>query len=99
MPYPIDVRAEYPTRQSRAILILRTLFSSLYVGVPHGVCLAIYGVAVFVVQIVAWFAILFTGQFPKDLYDFVLGFKRWQMRVQCYLFMLTDEYPPFSSKE
>jgi hypothetical protein len=42
------------------------------------------------------FAVLFTGQWPKGLRDFVLGFMRWTLRVQAYLALLTDVYPPFS---
>jgi hypothetical protein len=53
MPYPIHFTAEYPERLSRAILILRLLFSPLYVGIPHGFCLALYGIAVVFASIVA----------------------------------------------
>ena len=55
------------------------------------------GVAVFFITIVAWFAILVTGQYPRGLFDFVVGVGRWGLRVSAYGFLLvTDAYPPFS---
>jgi hypothetical protein len=49
-----------------------------------------------VATVIAWFAILFTGRYPKGLFDFVVGVGRWGVRVNAYAFLLTtDEYPPF----
>ena len=54
-------------------------------------------IAVIVVVIVAWFAILFTGRYPRGIFDFVVGVMRWELRVVAYTFLLTtDRYPPFS---
>lgn len=66
-------------------------------ALPHYIVLAVlYVVAVFAV-LIAWFAILFTGRYPKGLFDFVVGVGRWTLRVEAYaFFLLTDEYPPFS---
>lgn len=69
-------------------------------AVPHYVVLLFLGVAEFVVVVFAWFAILFTGRYPRGLFDFVVGVGRWQNRVVAYaLLMVTDEYPPFSLDE
>ena len=46
--------------------------------------------------IVAWFTILFTGNYPASLYDFAVGVLRWNVRVEAYLLLLRDEYPPFT---
>ena len=54
-------------------------------------------IGAFFVVIVAWFAILFTGRYPRGLFDYVVGVGRWGMRVNAYAFLLTtDRYPPFS---
>jgi hypothetical protein len=66
-------------------------------AIPHYVILFFLGIAAFVCIVVAWFAILFTGKFPKGIFDFVQGVYRWGIRVSAYAFMLvTDKYPPFS---
>ena len=65
-------------------------------AIPHYIVLAVlYVVAVFAV-IAAWFAILFTGRFPRGIFEFLVGVGRWTNRVTAYAFILvTDEYPPF----
>jgi hypothetical protein len=66
-------------------------------AIPHYVVLFFLGIAVLVSIIVAWFAILFTGRYPRSLFDFVVGVMRWINRVNGYAFTLvTDQYPPFS---
>ncbi len=68
-----------------------------FLAIPHYVVLAFLGIAVVVVVVIAWFAILFTGRYPKSLFDFVVGVLRWSLRVAVYAFLLTtDGYPPFS---
>ena len=65
--------------------------------IPHYIVLAFLWIAVFFVVIVAWFAILFTGRYPRGMFDFVEGVVRWGQRVVAYAFTLvTDRYPPFS---
>ena len=65
-------------------------------AVPHYVVLVFLNIAAFVVVVVAWFAILFTGQYPKGMFDFVEGVFRWNNRVIGYaLVLVTDQYPPF----
>ena len=65
-------------------------------AIPHLIVLFFLAIGAFVVVIVAWFAILFTGRYPRGMFDFVEGVIRWQNRVNAYAFVLvTDEYPPF----
>jgi hypothetical protein len=66
---------------------------------PHYIALIALSVIALGATIIAWFAILFTGRYPRSLFDFVVGVGRWSVRVSAYAFLLTtDEYPPFSLK-
>jgi hypothetical protein len=65
-------------------------------AIPHYIVLVVLWLAALVAVIIAWFAILFTGRYPRGLFDFVLGVFRWTNRVVGYAFVLvTDRYPPF----
>ena len=65
-------------------------------AIPHYIVLCFLDIAAWVVVIIAWFAILFTGRYPQSLFDFVVGVFRWSLRVVVYAFLLTtDRYPPF----
>lgn len=68
-----------------------------FLAIPHVVVLLFLAVAAFFAVLVSWFAILFTGRYPRGLFDFVVGVGRWSLRVQAYAILLvTDRYPPFS---
>jgi Domain of unknown function (DUF4389) len=68
-----------------------------FLAIPHYVVLFFLAIGAFFVVIVAWFAILFTGRYPRGLFDYVVGVSRWGLRVNAYAFLLvTDKYPPFS---
>jgi hypothetical protein len=67
-----------------------------FLAIPHYVVLAFLWLAALVVVVIAWFAILFTGRYPRSMFDFVVGVGRWTNRVGAYAFVLvTDRYPPF----
>jgi hypothetical protein len=69
-------------------------------AVPHAVVLAVLWVGVVLAAVGAWFAILFTGRYPRALFDFVAGVIRWHNRVIGYaLILVTDRYPPFSLRQ
>jgi hypothetical protein len=67
-----------------------------FLAIPHYVVLFFLGIAAFIAVVVAWFAILVTGRYPRGLFDFVEGVIRWNNRVTGYaLILVTDRYPPF----
>jgi hypothetical protein len=66
-------------------------------AIPHLIVLVFLWIGAILAVIVAWFAILFTGRYPRSLFDYVVGVGRWSLRVGAYAFLLvTDRYPPFS---
>ena len=70
-----------------------------FLAIPHYIVLAFLSMASVFAVIIAWFAVLFTGQYPKSLFDYNVGVARWWLRVSAYAFlMVTDHYPPFSLK-
>ncbi len=66
-------------------------------AIPHFLILAVLGLGTLLAVVLAWFAILLTGSYPRQLFDYVVGVWRWWLRVMAYAFLLiTDDYPPFS---
>jgi hypothetical protein len=66
-------------------------------AIPHYIVLGFLAIGAFFAVVIAWFAILASGQYPRGLFDFVVGVGRWGLRVNAYAFLLvTDRYPPFS---
>jgi hypothetical protein len=64
--------------------------------IPHAIVLVFLSIGALFAAIFAWFAIVFTGRYPRGLFDYVEGVLRWHLRVQAYAFILvTDQYPPF----
>ena len=90
--YPVRFDVAYPEQLNRWKVLVWKLISSI----PHFIILFFLALATIVVVVIAWFAILFTGRFPRGLHTFVVGVMRWENRVTAYVYSLTDEYPPFS---
>jgi hypothetical protein len=72
------------------------LRSGVILAIPHIIIVWCLGLAWAVSTMIAWFAILLTGSYPQSLYDFAVGVLRWNTRVEGYMLLLHDEYPPFS---
>jgi hypothetical protein len=90
--YPVNIRGELTIPPGRGWWLIKWLMA-----IPHYFCFIGLFIAFFVVDIIAFFAILFTGKYPKGLFDFNSGVLRWVWRVYFYAFALgTDKYPPFS---
>jgi hypothetical protein len=68
----------------------------LILAIPQLIVVAVLGIAAIVVWLIALFAVLFTGRWPEALRTFIVGYMRWVTRVEAYVGLLTDKYPPFS---
>jgi hypothetical protein len=91
-----SVRLDFPYPDAESDLNRWLPLVKWFLAIPHYVVLFALYVCSFVVIVIAWFAILFTGRFPRGLFDFLVGVGRWQNRVVAYAFaMVTDRYPPF----
>jgi hypothetical protein len=90
------VRLEFPYPDAERDLNRWLPLVKWFLAIPHYIVLVFLWLAAVVCVIVAWFAILFTGRYPRGLFDFVVGVLRWGNRVAAYAFVLvTDRYPPF----
>jgi hypothetical protein len=92
--YPVLFHMDYPQRLSRGLIFIKWLLI-----IPHLIILAILGFAAGIAIFIAWWAILFTGRFPRGLFDFVTGVMRWAHRASAYMYLLTDAYPPFTMEQ
>src|SRR5262245_41039856 len=91
-PYPASIDIIDPAGpRDRLTVGLRLLLV-----IPHVVVLFFVLLAWCFATVAVWFVILFTGRYPAGLYEFGVGALRWLLRVQAYLLLLVDQYPPFS---
>ncbi len=91
--YPLKIRGDIQEPLSRGLWLVKWLL-----GIPHYICLAFLWLAAFIVSIIAFFSIVFSGRYPEGLFNFVTGVMRWSWRVGFWSYeaLGTDKYPPFS---
>src|SRR5690349_21026073 len=90
-PAPVLVWFAGPSPQSRVTVLFR-----IFMAIPQLIVVYMLGVAAYVITFIGWFGALFTGRLPVFAADFLTGYLRWLSRVYAYLYLLTDEYPPFT---
>ena len=91
-PYPTSIEIIDPVGPRERL----TVFFRLILAFPHFIVLFLIFIAWCFTTVLAWFAILFMGAYPAGMYGFAVGSLRWLVRVEAYLLLLVDEYPPFS---
>ena len=96
--YPVKFEVKYPEQSSRLLALfgIPWFLLKMILLIPHLIILWILGIALMLIAWVALWVVLFTGKYPKSLFDFVVGVMRWQNRVNAWMLSLTDKYPPFS---
>lgn len=111
--YGLLLRDEYPSTDEEQAVHLDITYPNVgtelnrwlplvkwALAIPHYIVLAFLLIGVVVAWVIAWFAILFTGRYPRGLFDYMVGVMRWSLRVQAYAWLMTtDKYPPFSLSE
>ena len=80
---------------SRGELLLRTFFGWLYIAIPHMIILYFLQIWSAILTFIAFFSILFSGKYPKNMFDFQVKYLRWYLRVNARLLNLSDGYPAF----
>lgn len=96
-PYLI-LDIQYKEESNRLSVLLRFLFGYFYVALPHMFVWFFRNIVSSVLSFLAFWIVLFTGEYPQGWHEFNVGTLRWIIRVNAYLFYLTDKYPPFSGK-
>jgi hypothetical protein len=89
--YPVRVDARRQERYHRFLPLVKWLLAF-----PHYFVLVFLAIGVGFAKIIAFFAVLITGRYPRGIFDFVVGVLRWSWRVTAYVSLLRDEYPPFT---
>lgn len=92
--YPAGLEVTYPAELSRWLPLVKWLLAF-----PHYIVLAFVVIGAFFVSIYAFFAVLFTGRYPRGAFDYMVGTLRWVYRVAAYVHLMTDAYPPFTLQD
>lgn len=90
--YPVTTTLTMPTGERNRL----TVAFRIILAIPHFLALWVLGIAWALTTCLAWLNIIFTASYPESLYKFSVGVLRWSVRVEAYLLLLRDEYPPFS---
>ena len=92
--HPARLEIAYPAELNRWLPLVKWLLAF-----PHYIALAFVGFGAFFVAIFGFFAVLFTGRWPRGAFDYMVGTFRWAFRVAAYVHLMTDRYPPFTLQD
>ena len=89
--YPVYLDIEHQEEYSRFMPLIKWLLA-----IPHYLVLSVLGIGALFVVIISFFAVLFTGRYPRGMFDYMVGVHRWALRVVAYTDLMVDPYPPFT---
>jgi hypothetical protein len=89
--YPVQLDVQHQPEYSRFMPLIKWL-----ILLPHYIVITVLAIGALFAYIIAFFAVLFTRKYPEGLFNYIVGVGRWGYRITAYLFLMTDEYPPFS---
>jgi hypothetical protein len=92
--YPVSFAADYEPQRNRL-----TTFFRLLLAIPHFIVIALWGIVMYVVEIIAWLVIVITGGLPAGMYNFIARFLLYTTQDYAYVTLLTDVYPEFGGSE
>jgi hypothetical protein len=95
--YPVTFEVEYPEQPSRGMALLGILlFIKAVLLLPHLVIMYFLGIVLMVIVWFGYWVVLFTGRYPRGIFDLSVGIQRWGLRMNAWLYSWTDRYPPFT---
>jgi hypothetical protein len=94
LDYPVTGDIERQDSYVRLLPLVKWLLA-----IPHYIVLGVLWIVAFLALIVSFFAVLITGRYPRAIFDYMVGVARWNWRVQAYVLLMTDRYPPFTLKD
>lgn len=92
--YPVRLDVDYPQSLSRLLIFVKWLLA-----IPHYFVLLVLAIGAWFAIVIAFFAVLFTGRYPEGVFNYLVGVLRWAARVNAYVLLMTDAYPPFSLED
>ena len=92
--YPLRLDIEPQEEYARFMPLVKWLLA-----IPHYIVLILLAIGAFFAILISWFAVVFTRRYPRGLFDYVVGVYRWATRVNAYVFLMTDRYPPFTLQD
>ena len=92
--YPMRLDIDHQEEYARFMPLVKWLLA-----IPHYLVLILLAIGAFFAVVISWFAVVFTRRYPRGLFDYVVGFYRWAVRVNAYVFLLVDPYPPFTLQD
>lgn len=94
----MKLKVKHQESYSRLELLLRFFFGFFYIIIPHAFLLIFVGIWAAILRFIAFWVVLFTGKYPKSMFEFQVGLLRWNLRLSARIYNVSDGYPAFGIK-